>query len=142
MPPAELNSLALVAPCGLNCRVCRAHLRERNPCPGCRSDDGSKPPGRVACQIKQCSELTQIDGYSWCSGDACLCQPMQRLERRYTTKYGVSPMENLEKIQTTGLRQFVASEDERWVCPHCGSGLCMHQPGCPGCGHPWRSSSQ
>jgi hypothetical protein len=30
------NKLHLVAPCGMNCGICRAYLREKNKCPGCR----------------------------------------------------------------------------------------------------------
>ena len=29
----------LIAPCGMNCSLCRAYGRERKPCPGCRGDD-------------------------------------------------------------------------------------------------------
>ncbi len=47
----------LIAPCGINCRICRAYLREKNKCPGCREPDINKPVTRVVCKIKICDEL-------------------------------------------------------------------------------------
>jgi hypothetical protein len=32
----------LVAPCGMNCGICIAYLREKNKCPSCRGDDINK----------------------------------------------------------------------------------------------------
>jgi hypothetical protein len=30
---------SLIAPYGMNCILCQVHMREKNPCPGCRGDD-------------------------------------------------------------------------------------------------------
>jgi hypothetical protein len=35
------NSI-LIAPCGINGRLCRAYFREKNVYPGCRGDDSQK----------------------------------------------------------------------------------------------------
>ena len=32
-------STSLIAPCGMNCRLCLGQIREKNTCPGCRSVD-------------------------------------------------------------------------------------------------------
>ena len=32
----------LIAPCGMNCNICMAYLREKNKCPGCREIDINK----------------------------------------------------------------------------------------------------
>jgi uncharacterized radical SAM superfamily Fe-S cluster-containing enzyme len=31
-----LENISLIAPCGMNCSICSAYLREKNKCPGCR----------------------------------------------------------------------------------------------------------
>ena len=48
---------SLIAPCGMNCGICRAYLREKNKCPGCRGSDENKLSSRVNCKIKNCIEL-------------------------------------------------------------------------------------
>jgi hypothetical protein len=63
---------------------------------------------------------------------------MLRLNKRYTTKYAVSPLENLRIIHETGLERFVEVENAQWACPECGAMLCMHQARCLGCGFEWR----
>ena len=48
---------SLIAPCGMNCGICRAYLREKNKCPGCRGSDENKLSSRVNCKIKNCIEI-------------------------------------------------------------------------------------
>ena len=52
----SLNEI-LIAPCGMNCCVCMAYLREKNKCPGCRGTDVNKPITRVRCKLKTCEIL-------------------------------------------------------------------------------------
>ena len=40
--PESLCS-ALIAPCGMDCGLCRGYVREKNRCAGCNGDDSSKP---------------------------------------------------------------------------------------------------
>jgi len=122
----------LIAPCGLNCGVCIAHLRARNSCPGCNADDAKKPKTRVICRIKLCDELR---GRRFCFECAEFpCSLLLRLDKRYRTKYGVSVVENLETVENTGLEAFVIRERTRWKCPGCGGVVCMHKPACIYCG--------
>lgn len=51
---ASLRKIALIAPCGMDCAVCIAYVRNTNKCPGCRGDDSGKPVTRVECRIKNC----------------------------------------------------------------------------------------
>ena len=51
------NKFSLIAPCGMNCGICMAYLREKNKCPGCRGDDTNKPVTRVGCKIKNCEAI-------------------------------------------------------------------------------------
>jgi hypothetical protein len=49
----------LIAPCGMNCRLCRAYTRDRKTCPSCRGDDSLKAKVCVTCRIKNCEEITK-----------------------------------------------------------------------------------
>jgi hypothetical protein len=130
----------LAAPCGLNCGACRAFVRARDPCPGCRGGDANKPKGRLACAIKNCGELA-AGGHRFCVSCAGFpCAELLRLDKRYRTTYGVAPIANLIRIRDHGIESFVAEENEAWRCRECGTRLCMHRPRCDACGHPWRSA--
>ena len=134
----RLDEAALIAPCGMNCGLCRAYLRERSPCPGCRGDDRGKPKTRVACRIKTCEERRQR-GAAFCVGCTSFpCERLIRLDERYRRKYGMSMIENLRSIEASGLRQFIEQEESRWACAGCGEMLCVHESGCPACGRKWR----
>jgi hypothetical protein len=137
----EPTTSALIAPCGLDCRLCRAYAREKNPCPGCRSEDNRhKAAGCITCRIKNCRLLVE-KGLEFCSGDCPQypCADMLRLNKRYTSKYTVSPLENLNGIRENGLDRFVESENTKWACPRCGSLLCMHKAECLACEYEWRT---
>ncbi len=129
---------SLIAPCGMNCRLCIAYVRERNPCPGCRQDDRVKPITRYTCRIKKCRKLTQCKA-RYCLGcDTFPCDRLKHLDKRYRTTYGMSMIENLACIGESGVRCFVAKEKEKWTCPACGEILCVHKPMCLSCGRTWR----
>jgi hypothetical protein len=129
---------ALIAPCGMNCRLCIAYARDKNACPGCRGDDSGKPKTRVTCRIKNCKKLGHGKA-RYCSGcDRFPCDRLDHLDERYRTKYGMSMIDNLEYIKKSSIRRFMSSEKERWTCPECGRLICVHKPQCLFCGHPWR----
>ncbi len=130
--------LTLIAPCGLNCGVCRAHLRPKNSCPGCRADDAGKAKTCVICKIKTCATLAS-GKLEYCSAQCqeFPCAVLLHLDKRYRAKYGCSPVENLLAIQKLGLTRFLRTEMKKWTCPECGGLLCMHEPLCPACGFAW-----
>ncbi|MGE5248885.1 MAG: DUF3795 domain-containing protein [Bacteroidota bacterium] len=137
MRDASSFSSSLIAACGIDCRVCRAHTRAKNPCPGCRGDDARKPKTRVICKIKTCEKIaTGRVGYCFECGEFP-CGHVLRLDKRYRAKYGTSVVENLLSIQKTGMPSFLKTERARWTCPQCGDILCMHRPQCPSCGYRW-----
>ncbi len=43
---------SLIAPCGMNCGLCYAYLREKNKCPGCRLFNKKEPVSIAKCRIK------------------------------------------------------------------------------------------
>jgi hypothetical protein len=124
---------AMIAPCGMNCGVCFAHLRQQNRCPGCNGDDAGKPKTRVACRIKQCDERSGQRKFCF-ECDQFPCARLRQLDKRYRSKYGMSMIENLESLRELGLREFVAREKARWTCPDCGGVVCVHKTNCIDCG--------
>ncbi len=138
MPKAKPADVSLIAPCGINCRLCRAYGRERNPCPGCRAGCNFTSTSAIHCSV-HCEKLAAGE-FRYCfECDEFPCKRLAHLDQRYRTRYAVSPIDNLNRIQANGIRQFVRSENEKWVCPECGAMLCMHIPQCPMCGYRWHS---
>lgn len=127
----------LISPCGMNCRLCYAYIRDKNSCPGCRSDSGVKAKTVIACRIRNCDEMADA-GRKYCLGcDGFPCARLKHLDKRYRTKYGMSMLDNLESIGTFGIRRFVRHEKERWTCPGCGQVISVHKPQCLFCGYTW-----
>ena len=134
---AAVTHAALIAPCGMNCRLCMAFARERKPCPGCRFDSASKSKSCMLCRIKNCTKL-QGEKIRYCIDcDEFPCERLKHLDKRYRLKYGMSMIENLSCIEQKGIRRFVRCENEKWKCPRCGELLCVHKPQCLSCGRVW-----
>ena len=128
----------LIAPCGMNCRLCYAFIRDKKRCPGCLGDDVHKSISCVRCRIKNCEKIAK-GGSRYCFRcESYPCARLKHLDKRYRTKYSMSMIENLEYIRQSGIRQFIWREKERWACPSCGGLLSVHRPRCLSCGHPWR----
>jgi len=128
----------LIAPCGMNCRLCLAYIRDRKACPGCIGGDVFKSKSCVTCRIKNCEKIVQ-GGIKYCfSCDRFPCDKLIHLDKRYRTKYGMSMIDNLENIREFGIRLFIRNEKERWTCPECGEIICVHKPQCLSCEHKWR----
>lgn len=126
----------LIAPCGMDCGLCARHLRAKDGCTGCRSDDGKKPKYCEVCRIRNCAELGDLES-AFCFECAQFpCPRLRRLDKRYRTRYGMSMIENLGRIRARGLGGFVDDERERWRCPTCGGVVCVHKNACIYCGRP------
>src|SRR5271157_4705617 len=105
---------ALIAPCGMDCRLCRAYAREHRPCPGCRKNDGPKSNACVVCPIKNCIKLVGQELKFCFDCNEFPCTRLEHLDKRYRSKYGMSTIENLLNIKKLGIRQFVRNENEKW----------------------------
>jgi hypothetical protein len=135
---ATAISLKLIAPCGMNCRLCRAYTRDRKPCPGCRVEDRLKSKSCVVCRIKNCEKIVNAEVRYCFACDSFPCAGLNHLDKRYRTRYGMSMIGNLENIRKFGIRHFIRNEKERWSCPECGELLCVHNSQCLSCQHTWR----
>ena len=120
----------LIAPCGMNCNICKGYLREKNKCLGCGFMVNDKAVTRVRCKVKNCEHLDKF-----CFNCEKLpCQRMKSLDKRYRTKYNMSMLENLEFIKTKGMKKFLEKERKKWKCPDCGGVISCHDGICYGCG--------
>ncbi len=134
-------STSLIAPCGMNCRLCLGYIREKNTCPGCRiinSQESKKSKYRNKCRIKNCEQLAN-GKIKYCSNSCGRfpCAGLKQLDKRYRTKYKMSMIDNLNMIEKFGLRHFIRNEKEKWICPECGEMICVHKPSCLSCGYKW-----
>jgi len=135
----ELRYTGMIAPCGMNCGLCIGHLREKKPCGGCfTKDDKSKPNVCRSCSVVNCDYLAKTQSGFCYECPKYPCQRLKNLDKRYRTKYGMSMFENLLTIKEKGLEYFLKSEQEKWKCAHCGSGLSVHRDHCLSCGYQYR----
>lgn len=111
----------LIAPCGMNCGICRAYLRHRNPCHGCNNVDKNQPKTRVNCRLRICTKR---------KGEFCYncaefpCNSLKHLDKRYRAKYGMSEIENLNYIRNNGIKKFIEKENKKWISNQ--GILCVH----------------
>jgi Protein of unknown function (DUF3795) len=123
-----------IAPCGMNCGICIAYLREKKPCGGCfKNLDENKPKHCRSCSIVNCELLAEIESGFCFDCEKYPCLRLKSLDKRYRTKYGMSMLDNLESIKNYGLDKFIQLEKERWICETCGSELCVHRDFCLNC---------
>jgi hypothetical protein len=105
----------------MNCGICKAHLRERNPCHGCRNAEQNRPKTREACRLRLCEKREGTFCYS-CTEFPC--DLLRRLDDRYRTRYGISEIENLAYIRDNGIEKFLEIEHGKWVSDK--GILCVH----------------
>jgi len=123
----------LIAPCGMNCGICMAYLREKNTCPGCREVHPNEPVSRSRCIIKNCEELKK-NNWKFCIKCSKLpCRRLKDLDKRYRTKYDMSMLENLKFIEKEGMKKFLKQQKEKYTCPKCGGIICVHNKKCYSC---------
>lgn len=135
-------SINLIAPCGMNCRLCWGYIREKNTCPGCRRNDShhsQKSKYRNTCKIRNCEQIAKSrTNYCSISCSSFPCARLKQLDKRYRIKYEMSMIENLAMINNAGVRQFIRNEKIKWSCPECGETICVHKSTCPSCEYNWR----
>jgi len=116
----------LIAPCGMDCGLCEAYLREKNKCPGCYT--GRKVNNRpIKCARRLCKKR---------HGDFCYdcdifpCTSIKKLDERYRKRYGMSEIENLNFIQKNGIGKFIKDQEQKYSCNNGGGVICVHDKKC------------
>lgn len=128
MAPKNPFKSTLIAPCGMDCAICSAFLREKNRCGGCYTPDRLC---RKKCTLFDCEQIRGRYNHG-CADFPC--RHLRELDKRYRMRYGMSMLENLEAIRKEGIRAFVKSERERWTCNACGGTIDVHHGKCADCG--------
>ena len=124
----------LIAPCGINCGVCLAYLREKNKCCGCLSPGTNKPSHCNKCSIKLCIEHDKA-AFTYCyECHKFPCARIKSLDKRYVEKYRLGLILNSNLISKYGFEEFIKTENEKWKCKHCGEVQCVHRSSCLKCG--------
>lgn len=126
-------SKELIAPCGMNCGVCIAYLRDKNKCYGCMQEGSNKAAHCTKCSIKYCDEHNHAD-FTYCYDCRKFpCTRIKKLDKRYVQNYKTSLSENLSYISQHGMEAFICAENEKWQCKNCGSVLSVHRNECLNC---------
>ncbi len=119
--PTVTLTASLIAPCGMNCGICRAFLRQKNPCHGCRYAGQNRPKTRLYCKLRVCKKRK---GEFCCDCPEFPCARLRHLDERYRTKYGMSEINNLKYIRRNGLEKFLKKEQRKWISSK--GVLCVH----------------
>ena len=125
----------LIAPCGMNCGICMAFLREKNRCLSCRGPDDGKAVSVLRCKIRTC-EFFQKNNRKFCfECDEFPCKNLKHLDKRYRTKYAMSMVENLTDVKDKGVEIFLENQERKYKCPKCGGVISVHRRKCYTCGY-------
>ncbi len=129
----------LVAPCGMNCAICRGYIAYTHGIPRVRGKitycAGCVPRAKN-CYIKRnCKKLTKHEIQSCSECDTIPCEKLAHLDKRYRERYGMSMVENLKFLKEKGMDEFLKSQAEKYTCPSCGDVICVHDAKCFTCGY-------
>ncbi len=122
----------MLAPCGLNCYACYAHVRTQDRCQGCRSDATTLPKHCLQCAIKNCSLQMNVDFCVDCTHFPCM--RLKRLNKRYRETYQTDLIESMIRFRAIGAEAYLAEERAKYTCPHCGGVVSLHSKVCSECG--------
>ena len=124
----------LIAPCGMNCNICKYHYREKNQCPSCRGHNKNKSKYCIECVIVNCEDIKNSkSGFCYECSKKSPCRRLKNLDKRYSTKYHMSMLENLNYIKKQGMDAFLEKEKQKWTCPQCGGIVTCHGGMCLQC---------
>jgi len=123
---------SMLAPCGITCAACYAHVRKKKPCPGCNGEESAKPGYCNRCKIKTCAANR---GVAFCFECASFpCALVKQIDKRYRLKYKISLIENGIRAKTVGAEKHLLEEKEKWTCAACGGVVSLHSRICSECG--------
>ncbi len=134
---AEMFTASMIAPCGLDCSLCRHAHDDADPCLGCRGPEENKYTYCLEkCGIVRCERIRE-NRYEYCIECPDFpCEDVMEKETRYTEKYPLfeSPFQNLRDIQETGMERFLEKQRLKWTCKECGGVISVHTGVCTDCG--------
>ena len=131
MKMPEMIEPGMIAPCGVNCLACSAHLDARRSCPGCRApvDEIARKSCRN-CAKKRCAFEK---GLQWCfECDRFPCNRIKSLDERYRRNYGVDLVKNGLDAKRD-IHAFLRAQRQRFTCESCGGVIDQHRRQCAEC---------
>ena len=136
----------LIAPCGMNCGICRGYIAFTHGIPRVRGKvtycAGCVPRAKN-CYIKRnCKKLTKHEIQSCSECNEMPCKNLDHLDKRYRERYGMSMVENLKMIKAKGMDEFLKSQEAKHRCPTCGDAVCVHDAKCYSCDYTKKPSAQ
>jgi hypothetical protein len=130
----------LIAPCGMNCGLCKSYLAysrgvptkkgKVSHCAGCRIRDKNcafikrNCPKKVGKQLMSCSECDEIP-----------CRRLKHLDQHYQEHYCMSMVKNLKEIKEKSIEEFLKDQEAKFRCPSCGDVVSVHDGKCYACGY-------
>lgn len=130
----------LIAPCGMNCGICKDYLAysrgvpykkgEITHCSGCRVRNKKCAFIKTGClklrknQVRFCFECSDMP-----------CGKLDVLDKRYRERYGMSMVQNLNEIQDNGMEYFLKTQREKYRCTNCGDIISVHDGKCYSCNY-------
>ena len=131
----EDYSKELIAPCGMNCRICLGYFgytttgkKRKMKCIGCKPRDKS-----CAFLKKYCKKLTkkEVDYCYECSDFPC--PHLEKIDKGYRERYNMSVINNLKDIKKYGMGKFLKEQKAKYKCPKCNGVICVHNEECYSC---------
>jgi predicted RNA-binding Zn-ribbon protein involved in translation (DUF1610 family) len=124
----------LIAPCGMNCGICRAYNAYIHGVPTKRGKvthcTGCRPRAKNCYVIRACPKLRKNQIHSCSECDIMPCDKLSHLDKRYRKHYNMSMVENIKTIKAKGMTEFLAEQAENYRCPNCGEVVCVHDRKC------------
>jgi len=129
----------LIAPCGMNCGLCKAYLAYTHGLPtkkGKVTHCAGCLPREKNCYIKRgCKNLSKRQIQYCYQCQEMPCRNLTHLDKRYRERYGMSMVENLKILEAEGMDGFLKIQSKKYNCPDCGDVVCVHDSTCYLCGY-------
>jgi Protein of unknown function (DUF3795) len=129
----------LIAPCGMNCGVCKAYLAYSRGVPkkrGSVTHCSGCLPRKKNCFIKRgCAKLSKNKVRFCYECEKMPCANVDRVDRRYRARYNTSLVGNLRELEENGIQGFINTQAAKFKCPTCGDVISVHDGKCYVCRH-------
>lgn len=123
---------ANIAPCGVNCLTCSAHLNDKKACPGCRASDNEIT--RKSCRNCVKKKCAFAQGFLWCfQCHRFPCVRIKSLNQRYLQNYAINLVQNGQDAKRD-MNDFLEIQRKRFICTVCGGIVDQHHRKCSECG--------
>ncbi len=128
----------LVAPCGMDCSVCSAYLAYSHNLPKIKGKishcTGCRPRNKQCTFITRDCDLLRENKIDFCFECSTFpCDNLKHIDNRYSTKYGMSFIKNLNYIKDNGLDKFIGRQKRKYKCGRCEDLICIHNKKCYSC---------